>query len=119
MSEIREMLRVNLKERIKKSKYNQKELAIELGVKPSAVSYWINGKNSPDIEMIAKICDLLNIRFSDLITYPPCENDIKKAQLLDNYQSLNDVGKAKLIEYSDDLVTSGKYEISAQTKKHA
>lgn len=119
MSEIREMLRVNLKDRIKKSKYNQKELASELGVKPSAVSYWINGNNSPDIEMIAKICDLLNIRFSDLITYPPCEIDNKKAQLLENYQCLNDVGKAKLIEYSDDLVSSGKYEIPTKNQKRA
>lgn len=119
MNEIREMLRINLKNQIEKSKYSQKEFSEIVGVKPAAVSQWINGKNSPDIETIAKICDALNIRFSDLITYPDELKDIKQAQLFSNYQNLNDIGKAKLLEYSEDLVNSGNYIIQTQKEKRA
>jgi transcriptional regulator with XRE-family HTH domain len=119
MSEIREMLRKNLKEYLSKSKYNQKQFAEEIGVSSVAVSHWIKGDNSPDIETIAKICDLLHIRFSDLITYPSTEIDAKRAKLLENYQKLNDVGKAKLFEHSCDMVDSGNYSEPIGIKKDA
>lgn len=32
-----------------------------------------------------------------------------KQKLLHNYEKLNDIGKTKLLDYSDDLVLSGKY----------
>ena len=37
------------------------------------------------------------------------KSDNDKQKLLHNYESLNNTGKNKLLEYSDDLVASGKY----------
>lgn len=119
MNEIREMLRDNLKYYLSKSNYKQNVFAELVGVKPAAVSQWLNGKNSPDIETIAKICDVLKINFSDLISYPETVKDIKQSKLMGNYQKLNDIGKAKLIEYSNDLINSGNYEVFNTAEKRA
>lgn len=45
--------------------------------------------------------------------------DLKQIQLNNNYQKLNESGKNKLIEYSEDLVNSGNYVIQAQKNKRA
>ena len=45
---------------------SQKELAMKLGVSQSAVTNWIKGKNSPDIEMVALICQHLHISVAEL-----------------------------------------------------
>ena len=50
MNDIRETLRINLEHQLKKSGLTQKQLAEQLGISPSAVTNWIKGKNSPDIE---------------------------------------------------------------------
>lgn len=119
MNEIREMLRINLKNILYNSKYKQNNFAEMVGVKPSAVSQWLSGKTSPDIETIARICDVLKISFSDLITYPEEIKDIKQSQLLDNYQSLSDIGKAKLLEYSFDLVNSENFKYLPKNESRA
>ena len=121
MYEIREMLRLNLKRQLdmNEKRFNKKQFAKLIGVSPAAVSQWLIGKNSPDIETIAKICDVLNIRFSDLITYPKEIRDMKKAQLIDNYNRLNDIGKSKLLEHSEDLIATGKYSIEEPKEKRA
>ena len=66
MNDIRETLRINLEHQLKKSGLTQKQLAEQLGISPSAVTNWIKGKNSPDIEYIAIMCDIFNIGISDL-----------------------------------------------------
>ena len=121
MYEIREMLRLNLKRQLdmNEKRFNKKQFTKLIGVSPAAVSQWLIGKNSPDIETIAKICDVLNIRFSDLITYPKEIRDMKKAQLIDNYNRLNDIGKSKLLEHSEDLIATGKYSIEEPKEKRA
>lgn len=119
MSEIREVLRVNLKKKISESSYNQKEIANALNTTPAAVSQWVNGKNSPDIEMIAKLCILLDVSFSELIGQQKEVADINQEQLLFNYNSLNELGKTKLLEYSEDLITSGNYKQDEQKQKRA
>ena len=49
----------------------------------------------------------------------PEVTDIKQTQLLSNFNQLNDTGKTRLLEYSDDLVTSGKYSIPTKNQKRA
>lgn len=44
---------------------SQKELAGKLGVSQSAVTNWIKGKNSPDIEFVTQICGFLDISLND------------------------------------------------------
>ena len=61
MGEIRENVKQNLGYFLSLRGMSQKELAMKLGVSQSAVTNWIKGKNSPDIEMVALICQHLHI----------------------------------------------------------
>lgn len=66
VGEIRENVQRNLGYYLCLRGISQKELAQRLGVSPSAVTNWIKGKNSPDIEMVAEICGALEVSVSDL-----------------------------------------------------
>lgn len=45
----------------------QKELAIALGVGPSAVSNWLGGTNSIDIDRLVKACEFLGVSLDQVI----------------------------------------------------
>ena len=45
------------------------EYATKLGVCTSSLRNWEKGKNLPTLENVVKICNMLNIRISDLILY--------------------------------------------------
>ena len=66
MGEIRENVKQNLGYFLSLRDMSQKELAMKLGVSQSAVTNWIKGKNSPDIEMVALICQHLHISVAEL-----------------------------------------------------
>ena len=66
MGEIRENVQKNLNYYLNLKEISQKELAEMLHVSQSAVTNWIKGKNSPDIEIVAKICEILDITVSQL-----------------------------------------------------
>lgn len=58
---MRDTLRENLDYHLKRSGMTQKQLAEKLGISPSAVTNWVKGKNSPDIEYIAIMCDIFHL----------------------------------------------------------
>ncbi|MDR1567507.1 MAG: helix-turn-helix domain-containing protein [Streptococcaceae bacterium] len=66
MGEVRENIRKNLGYYLTLRGMSQKELAEKLGVSQSSVTCWIKGKNAPDIEVVAQICDVLDISVVDL-----------------------------------------------------
>lgn len=66
MGEIRENVKRNLGYYLSLQGLTQKELAEKLSVSQAAVTNWIKGKNSPDIEVVAQICEVLNISVVDL-----------------------------------------------------
>ncbi|WP_027398541.1 helix-turn-helix domain-containing protein [Anaerovorax odorimutans] len=66
MGEIRDNVTRNLCYYLSLKGISQKEFAKKLSVSQSAVTNWIKGKNSPDIEMVAQICDILEISVVDL-----------------------------------------------------
>ncbi|MGI6260923.1 MAG: helix-turn-helix domain-containing protein [Acutalibacteraceae bacterium] len=66
MGEIRENVKRNLGYYLSLNGMSQKDLASMLEVSQAAVTNWIKGKNSPDIEMVAKICEMLHISVMDL-----------------------------------------------------
>ena len=67
MGEIRENLKKNLGYYLTLKGISQKDLSITLGVSQAAVTNWIKGKNSPDIEIVAKLCDALDVSINDLM----------------------------------------------------
>ncbi|MVX63861.1 XRE family transcriptional regulator [Clostridium chromiireducens] len=64
------------------------------------------------VDRIIKICEILNI---DIKTFEPINDSLNKSLskketiLLENYNKLNNLGKEKLIEYSNDLTEAPKY----------
>ncbi len=66
MGRIREQVQHNLGYFLSLRQITQKDLAEALGVSQSAVTNWIKGKNSPDIETVAKICTILKISVVEL-----------------------------------------------------
>ncbi len=66
MGEIRDNVKRNLGYYLSLRGMTQKELAEKLSVSQSAVTNWIKGKNSPDIEVVAQICEILNISVVEL-----------------------------------------------------
>lgn len=67
MGELRDSLKQNLNHYLSLSGMTQKDFSIKLGVSQAAVTNWLKGNNSPDIDVIAKICDVLGITINDLI----------------------------------------------------
>ena len=70
MGELRENLQHNLGYFLSRKGLSQKDFAEKLGVSQSAVTNWIRGNNSPDIELVSNICDVLNISVLDLMNKP-------------------------------------------------
>ena len=61
----------------KKNGLSQKELAERLSVSTSAVSKWENGKNLPDMMMLSRIADILQVSCDEL-HYP--EQSLEKLE---------------------------------------
>ena len=51
----------------------QKALGAKIGVIANSISNWENGKSRPDIALLPKICDALDITMNDLIGMPASE----------------------------------------------
>lgn len=112
MGDIRERLMTNIERVIETSGISKKEISEQLGVSPAAISNWIKGRNSPDLETLIKFCDMFHLTLNDIYSADPIKSgpDIAKKQLMANYNSLNLTGRMKLLDLSDDLVASGKYQ---------
>lgn len=88
MGQIRENVKKNLGYYLSLQGISQKELAERLGVSQSAVTNWIKGKNSPDIEAVAQICQVLRISVSDLFGAGDMEMTVDERSLLQLYRDL-------------------------------
>lgn len=112
MGEIRDRLRANIEQIIASSNMSKRIIAEELGVSQAAISNWIKGKNSPDLETLIKLCEMFDVSLDDVYGATPIrvEKDAALDELLANFKKLNLTGKMKLVDLSDDLVASGKYK---------
>lgn len=122
MANLRENLQKNLAEIINKSNMSKKEIAEKLGVSAASVTKWVKGDNAPDIEIIAKICDLFKISINSLLKIPTSTNenkiiDKRKQSIINNFDMMNEQGKNMLFDYSNYLIE--KYIEPDQKEKHA
>lgn len=94
MSSIRENIRLNLTAALKQKKMTQKNLAEALQLSQTAVTNWMKGKNAPDIDTLAKICKILGVTVSDMISAPSAFAISQEIQMLsDKYVMLDSYGK--------------------------
>lgn len=113
MGEIRNNLKKNLSYYLDLMNVSQKTLSEKLNVSQAAVTNWVKGKNSPDIETVSEICDFLNIKMSDLLGENKNINKphVKDNSLISKYNQLNELGQSKLMERLDELLELPKYRI--------
>lgn len=102
------------------AKLSQKELAKKLGISPSTLNGYEKGNHDPKSTGLIKIAEICNVstdyllglsdKISQLNDSSTSQNSRKIDELLSKAKLLNSEGLEKLIGYTDDLVSSGKYE---------
>ena len=97
----------------KKKGLTNSQLSQMTGITISTIDKITSGNNTnPKLRTIEALCNALGCTLNDLVCDIESSNEQSnddKQKLLHNYESLNNTGKNKLLEYSDDLVASGKY----------
>ena len=63
----RKMKMIGLKKIRKQKKYSQLKVAMDLSISREALSYYENGRRSPDIEMLALLSNYFNVSIDYLI----------------------------------------------------
>ena len=75
---------------------SQKELAKRIGVSNSRISNWEQGINRPDADVIAKLCQALNVSPSELLDVHLSTDTISEQErkIIDAYRNKTDLQKA-------------------------
>lgn len=96
--------------------YSTVDTMIKKGIGGTGINTMIKICNTLliDVESLANGYIKPKINVSEIKKYNSDENI-----LLNNFNALNSKGKVKLLEYSEDLVTSGNYIENEQKEKHA
>lgn len=63
-------VRKNLRDMVRKSGLEYKELAAKIGVSPKTLSHWFCRGSSMSVEHVELICKGLGVRAIDALTYP-------------------------------------------------
>ena len=99
-----------------------------IGKSGKTVSGWENARSQPDADLLLKLCEIYKVEnildtFSEIKrNVKPIESKDDTQKILHNYHLLNDSGKEKLLEYSEDLIGNAKYttpDFSDIKEKHA
>lgn len=101
---VRTVLQRNLNTYIKSSKLSQKAIAEQLGVSKAAITNWLNGSNSPNMEVLANLCTILDVPMSKMLSDETIKLTEKEKRLLDNFKQLSEKGKDELIRFSEFML---------------
>jgi len=123
----------NLKIRRKEMGYTCESLGKLINVQKSAVSKYERGVIQPSKDILLKLAKVLDCSIDYLFgllndptphskqkntrsTASSSESIYSKEELslIESYRALNEEGQEKIIDYVDDLITSGKYIKSSQ-----
>ncbi|MDD6236714.1 MAG: XRE family transcriptional regulator [Clostridiales bacterium] len=118
MGTVREHLQHNLNYYLKENKMTQKKLSELLNVSQAAVTNWTKGKNSPDIETLIQICNILNISINDIldVDVSDADSELSKTErtYIQKYIALDNNGKS-LVHLIIDNETQRMRSQAAQT----
>lgn len=75
---------------------SQKDFAEKIGVSNSRISNWEQGINRPDVDLLKKICETLNVSPSELLDVHLDTEELTEheKQLIRNYRMKTDLQKA-------------------------
>jgi len=117
------MFLTRVTELIKSRGITKNKLLVELGLNTNAFKNWENRNTVPGGDTLSKIADYFHVSTDYLLgrTDDPrpvgeekepaavSEDDPLRSALLDNFDQLNQEGREKLVDLSDDMVATGKY----------
>ena len=95
-------------------KISQKEIAERIGISAARFSNWEQGLNRPDVDLLAKICDVLNVSPSELLDFhlPPDELTDLERKVIAQYRGKPDMQKAVNILLGIDADNNDYYDNS-------
>lgn len=108
MCSVKNEISKNLAYYRKSKKITQKELAEKLGVKHNTISGWENGANSIDVEILCKICSILEISIAEIYgkyASSPIALSVNEQELIKKYRALDERGKGMV-----DIILNTQYE---------
>ena len=102
MDSVKEGIRLNLIELLEKTGKKRTDLAKVCGVGKSAVSNWVNGDSSIDVERIPAICEFFEITIDDFFgrsqqLEPAPDLTPDEQELVDCYRATIGVGKRAIL----------------------
>lgn len=117
---------------------NKRQLSIGSDIPYSTIdNLWKKGYDNIKLSTLKKLSDYFNVSLDFLVrdelendepiikkapTEQLGESDFQKRRLLHNYDKLNQTGKDKLVDYSDDLKCNPKYmdtDVESGGQRHA
>lgn len=95
----------------------QIQVASKLDRPQQTIANWEVGRSQPDANTLFELFKILGADLNTSFGFPPkakaplstAEAVPGEEQLISLYRDLNDEGREKLVDYADDLVSSGKY----------
>lgn len=102
-----------LREKLKSMNMTQKELAGKIGTSPKNVSSYLTGRTEPDLDILAKLCIVLNISIDELLLsnhkkesqeYLKILTDKDEIEMIDKYRKMKEVDRKKLNIFIDQII---------------
>lgn len=125
MNDYKDVISKNIKKYRKAAGLTQVELAKKLEITSASISNWEKGQNSIDIEMLFKLCNVLNISIDKIgslessAEYDSAEESAPMSpdqeELNRIYASLNTNGKKELLKQAIIIERSGMYSNESQS----
>jgi phage repressor protein C with HTH and peptisase S24 domain len=88
----------------------QKELAKEIGIKPSTLSDYINLRSAPSFGIIQKMADFFEIKKSDIDTTFKEDENIPTSEIQQIYEQLHQPRQEKVLIFADRQLKEQKSE---------
>ncbi len=101
-----------LEDSIHRSPYNNAQVAQHLGVSKGTVSNWVSGTRKPDIDMVIKICILLDVDIYYMIgaSLPSGELHPKEQEMLMLFRDMNAESKQAILNIAHILAKQAEQE---------
>lgn len=103
---------MGLKQKRKALKLTQADMAEKFGLTRQTYQNYENGKTEPTLDLAGQFALFFNCSIADLFDLPEVSVPLTESEkvLLAAFGDLNEMGRAKLIEYAKDLLASKRYE---------
>ncbi|MBE6139515.1 MAG: helix-turn-helix domain-containing protein [Firmicutes bacterium] len=88
----------------KEKGYTQEQLAEKLSVSNKSISRWENGNTMPDLSLIPKLCEILNISINEFLSGERIDNSEYQKKLEENIIINMDLLKKKIRQISKRLM---------------